>query len=266
LAGYVVAKWGESTAFFINAFTFVGMIVALLTIQLPRRLIPEDGAVGRGGIREGMAYVRSDRPTLSMLALMASSTVFVFPVLVVMLPLYARHLLGLEADRMGWLMGLTALGSFAGAIGLLAVPRHYRRRVFLGTVLGVATGLWGLSLAPTFGWAVPALILVALGVSILVGLAHTVVQERAPGELRGRVSAIAGLSFFGLMPFASLGLTSIADLLGMRSSLALGAVAFALIGVPIVLSRSAHYWEVPVEVPQAEVPAPSPHSPPTESW
>jgi len=264
VAGYVVAKWGEATAFFVNSFSFLALIIALLSIRLPPRPPPKPNEPGRGGIREGMIYVRSDHPTLSMLAIMALSTLFVFPVLVVMMPLYARHLLGLEADRMGWLMGLTALGSFTGALGLLAIPQKYRRPVFLTMVLGVGTGLAGLSFAQGFGGAVASLITLALCVSCLVGLAHTVIQERAPGEMRGRVSAIAGLSFFGLMPFASLGMTALADLIGMRLSLTLGALAYVLTGFPVLLARNEGLWGS-LPIPQPEPPAPTP-PPPTESW
>jgi MFS family permease len=264
MAGYVVAKWGEATAFFVNSFSFLALIAALLSIRLPPRKPPKADEPGRGGIREGMNYVRSNRPTLAMLAIMALSTLFVFPVLVVMMPLYARHLLGLEADRMGWLMGLTALGSFTGALGLLAIPFQYRRPVFLTMVLGVGTGLTGLSLAQDFSWAVASLITLALCVSCLVGLAHTVIQERAPGEMRGRVSAIAGLSFFGLMPFASLGMTALADAIGMRYSLALGALAYVLVGLPVLLGRNEGLWEPPV-TPPPEPPTPT-QPPPTESW
>lgn len=264
LAGYVVAKWGEATAFYVNAGSFLALMAALLSIRLPPRDPPKTDQPGQGGIREGMAYVRSDRPTLVMLIVMALSTVFVFPVLVVMMPLYARHLLGLGADRMGWLMGLTALGSFTGALGLLAIPLRFRRPVFLTMVVGVGTGLVGLSLARDFGWAVASLIVLALCVSCLVGLAHTVIQERAPGGMRGRVSAIAGLSFFGLMPFASLGMTSLADGIGLRLSLVLGAAAYVLAGLPVLLARNEGLWN-PASGLQAESISRSP-PPPTESW
>ena len=59
----------------------------------------------------------------------------------------------------------------------------------------------------------------AIGLSRNFGLAGTIVQERAPAPLRGRISAIFGLSFFGLMPIAGLVITGFADLVGMRTAL-----------------------------------------------
>lgn len=237
LAGYVIGAWGEATAFFVNAFSFLALIAALLSLPPSRSARPADsGAAKAGGIREGLVYVRSDRPTLSMVALLSLATVFAFPAMVVMLPLYARHVLGLGSDRMGLLMGTAAIGSFTGALGLMAVRPAMRRKLLYALVGGVGLGMTGLSVAQSFGVAALSLIVLALSVSTMVGLANTVVQERAPADLRGRVSAIAGLSFFGLLPFASLGITSVADGIGIRPTLALGAGVFAVLAL-LVLGR-----------------------------
>jgi MFS family permease len=253
IAGYVVARWGEATAFYLNALSFLALIAALLSFRSPPKQKPSHPAQNQEGIAAGLRYVRSDHPTVSMLGLRTLSTLFVFPVLVVMMPLYARHLLQLDPTHMGWLMGLTAFGSLTGALGLLAIPSHHRCAVFLTMVLGVGAGLAGLSLAPSFAWAAPSLILLALCVSSIVGLAHTIIQERAPSQMRGRVSAIAGLSFFGIMPFASLGITYLADLITMRTTLALSAAAYTLLALPIVLGPSRRLWE---QSPRTEPPAP----------
>ena len=62
----------------------------------------------------------------------------------------------------------------------------------------------GLALAQTFWQAAAALAALAVGTSFNYALANTTVQERAPGPLRGRVSALAMMSFVGVMPFSSL--------------------------------------------------------------
>jgi hypothetical protein len=45
-----------------------------------------------------------------------------------------------------------------------------------------------------------------------------------------------GLSFFGLMPIASLGVTSLADAIGMRTALVVSAIAYGLMAI-VILSR-----------------------------
>src|SRR2546430_17345028 len=58
-AGYFVGWWGAGSAFFANAFSFLALIIAL--ISLPQRAIgtPEEEKQRQSGIMEGFRYVRS---------------------------------------------------------------------------------------------------------------------------------------------------------------------------------------------------------------
>jgi MFS family permease len=255
LAGYVIGFWGPASAFFINAFSFIALMVALFTLSPRAKGSVEEEEQRLGGMKQGLAYVRSDKPTLAMIALMASTTVFVFPVMVVMLPLYVKNVLQLGPDKMGLLMGISGIGSLTGSIGLLGVRRENRRRLLLGAVFGVTLALTGLSAAHWFAVAAGSLILLSLGVSTIIGLANTVVQERAPGPMRGRVSAIAGLSFFGLMPFAGLGITTVADRMGIRTALLVSAAAYITAAIYVLAGPGRKMCEVqPVDGPIQSTP------------
>ncbi len=244
LAGYVVGLWGPALAFYANALSFVALIIALLTLAPRPHGSPEEEAHRRGGMKDGIAFVRADRPTMTMIGLMATATVFVFPVMIVMLPLYVKVVLGLGPDRMGVLMGAAASGSLTGAIGLLAVRRDQRLLFMTSILCGIALCLLGLSWTTSFGGAIACMVPLSWCVSSLIGLANTIVQERAPDPLRGRVSAVASLSFFGLMPFAGLGITSVSDWLGMRTCLALAGLAYGALSLWII-SRSFNDLRAP---------------------
>src|SRR5438874_12185924 len=102
-------------------------------------------------------------------------------------------------------------------------------------VVIVACAIFGLSRAPSFYVATGLLIFNSLGLAMNFGLANTIVQERAPDYLRGRVSAVFMLSFVGLMPIAGLGVTSLSDFIGMRMALAIAAIVYGAITVFILL-------------------------------
>ncbi len=87
--------------------------------------------------------------------------------------------------------------------------------------------------------------MLAIGLSLNFGLAGTIVQERSPGPLRGRISAIFGLSFFGLMPLAGLIITGLADLIGMRMALAVAASLFAIGAVTVLTAAGRTGCECP---------------------
>ncbi len=236
LAGIFIGLWGAASAFFSNAISFIALIIALLTIPPRPRGTAEEEEKRASGIKEGFRYVAQDKPSLAMIGLIAATTVFIFPIITVMMPLYVRLVLGLGADRLGFLMGASAVGSVIGAIFLISIPRDKRVPFMMLNVGIVACAIFSLSRAPSFYLATALLVFNSLGLAMNFGLANTIVQERAPDYLRGRVSAVFMLSFVGLMPIAGLGITGLSDLIGMRTALAIAALCYAAIAL-IVLGR-----------------------------
>lgn len=228
LGGLLAGKLGIATLYFINAATFLPLGLAVLSV--PRRIAgtAAEEEARRGSMGAGIAYVRADEPTRAMVLLIIASTLFISPFIVIMMPIYARVTLGLAEDRMGLLMAVSGIGSLIGSLSVLSIP-HGRRALALkcGAVLVVA-GMTGLGLAPSFGYAVSALIPMLVGLSTCFSVANIVIQERAPDEIRGRVSAVAALSFFGLLPFSGLLLSWFIDHLGMRTSMVCGAAGYGL--------------------------------------
>src|ERR671918_1425982 len=88
LAGLFVAWWGAASAFFCNAVSFVALIISMLLLPPRAKGTAEEEEQRRSGFMEGLRYVRTDRTILSMIMLIALTTIFVFPVISVMLPLY----------------------------------------------------------------------------------------------------------------------------------------------------------------------------------
>lgn len=248
LAGGLIGMWGTAAAFVANAASFLPLMLVLPTLK-PRHVAhPEAGSARRGSIKEGLAYVVSDRPTMAMIGILAMTTLFVFPVMLVLLPLFARYELGLPATGMGLLMGVAGVGSLVGSIGLLAVSRE-RRITGLGIAsVGIVTSLGVLALARNLYMAIPALIVMAVCLSTMFGLANTTIQERAPDHMRGRVSAVSSLSFFGLQPLSALGISGLSDAIGMRPALGAAAIAF-LLGASYMLLGPARRTEQPAESP-----------------
>src|SRR6266700_448164 len=236
LAGIFISAWGAASAFFSNAVSFVALIIALLTIPPRPRGTAEEEHKRASGIKEGFRYVAKDKPSLAMIGLIAATTVFIFPIITVMMPLYVRLVLGLGADRLGYLMGASAVGSVIGAIFLISIPRTKRVPFMMMNVGIVACAIFGLSRAPGFYLAMTLLIFNSLGLAMNFGLANTIVQERAPDYLRGRVSAVFMLSFVGLMPVAGLGITSLSDFIGMPTALKIAALSYGAITL-LVLAR-----------------------------
>ncbi len=254
LAGLFVGWWGAASAFFANAFSFLALIIAL--ISLPRRPVgtKEEEEKRRSGIMDGFRYVRSDRTILSMIMLIALTTIFIFPTISVMLPLYVRNVLQLGPDSMGWLMATSGTGAFLGSLGLLSIAREKRLKFMSGNVLAIAAGVFFMSRSHTFLLTACSMGVLAIALSMNFGLANTIVQEHAPSHLRGRVSAVFGLSFFGLMPIAGLIVPGFSDLIGMRTALACASVVYGIAAFVVLSMAGRHVCDRPVSpVPESEM-------------
>ena len=236
LGGWVIGHFGTASAFYLNALTFGALILALLTLHPRPRGTPEEERQRQSGMKEGWAFVRADRPSFTMLALLAISTVCISPFFMILMPLYSRHVLQIPASQHGLLMASSGIGAFIGSIWLLSIRRQSRSAWLRAAVAAVVAAMSALALAQTLTHAVVAMIVLTLGTSTLFGLANTIVQERAPDAIRGRVSAIVGLSFFGVLPFAGLLVTEFADLAGLRTAMGTGAAFFA-VAASLVLHR-----------------------------
>jgi MFS family permease len=169
-----------------------------------------------------------------------------------MLPLYVRNILQLGPRELGWLMAVSGTGAFSGSLGLLTIARDKRLRFMSGNVLAIALGMFFMSRSHSFLLTACSMGMLAIALSMNFGLANTIVQEHAPPELRGRVSAVFGLSFFGLMPIAGLVVTGFSDLVGMRTALAVASVVYGIAAFAVLSLAGRHVCDRPIS------PAPEP--------
>jgi MFS family permease len=252
LGGWLIGLLGTAWAFYANALSFSALMIALMTIH-PRPLgTAHEEAARRTGMADGLAYVRRDKPTRAMISLLAMATFCISPFFMILMPIYSRHVLHIPAEQHGILMGSSGIGAFAGSLWLLSIRQDKRRGWLIAAVGGIVIAMMGVAAARGLTEAAVAMITLTLGTSTVFGLANTIVQERAPDYIRGRVSAIAGLSFFGVLPFSGLIMSKFADLVGLRVAMGSSALCFGL-GAAVMLYAHRRAEEQPPVDDEAEV-------------
>ena len=127
--------------------------------------------------------------------ILATITLDLFAVLlggaVMLLPIYAKDILRVGPEGLGWLRAAPAVGAFLMALAIAHLPPSKNiGRLLLWAVagFGVATIVFGVS---TFYW-LSLLMLMLTGAfdNISVVVRHSLVQLRTPDAMRGRVSAV----------------------------------------------------------------------------
>jgi len=239
IAGVLLAARGVgmSGCFFINALSFLPLIVILATIR-PRPPRPEmDGSMLKH-IGGGVQWVRSQPVAMALLAITGAASLFAMPY-VMLMPLFALEIFHTGPRGYGFLMSAPAIGSLLAAGAMTALGHRFR----LGGITVVGSFLFPvalllLAIAPSYVIAVMFLFLVGLGMMSFNTTSNTVLQKSPPDELRGRVMGLRAFVFAGMAPLGNLQIGASAQWLGPRWAVAVG-------GLVCLLTAGAALWRVP---------------------
>jgi len=221
LAGLALGTVGAAGCFYLNSFSFLALIIALLVIRVPPHPVHEGPSVWHA-ILEGLRYVSRQRALIVLLSVPSMLSLLALP-FVVLMPVFARDLLKVGASGLGYLMAGAGLGAVISALTLAAQANIERRGNFIvGSAAVFSLALILLSQARSFGWAF--FLLVVMGATMVGALALTnsTLQVSSPPELRGRIMSMYNLAVLGLAPVGSLQAGAVAEALGVRFALALG--------------------------------------------
>jgi MFS family permease len=257
LAGVVIAGLGMASPFFLNAASFIGVILALIWWRPERatsRHLPAErfGNAMRNGLRHGR-----ENPHLRATLVRAVGFFLFASAYWALLPLIARDQVSGGPQLYGVLLGAIGAGAVAGAFVL---PRL---KILLGPDRLVAVGVGGTALALVlFGVAREPL--VALAASAIAGLSWIAVlsslnvsaQVALPDWVRARGLAVFVTVFFGAMTAGSAIWGQTAAMLGLSPALLIAAAGAALAvpltwrwklqtGAEVDLTPSMH-WPEPV--------------------
>ncbi|HTL85407.1 MAG TPA: MFS transporter [Acidimicrobiia bacterium] len=229
VGGILIEAIGLAPCFFINALSYVAVIVALAMMNksalMPAALVPK----AKGQLREGFRYVWSEPKVRTPLLMMAVIGTLAFNFQVV-IPLMSTKVFGLGAGGFGALTAVMGLGAVVG--GLAAASRRgisYRRLLVLTFAMGIA--ILGAAVAPTLATEVVALFVMGLTTFAFIATANTTLQLTSRPDMRGRVMALYAIAFLGSTPIGSPIIGWISAVWGPRIGFAVGGVAAILAGV-----------------------------------
>ncbi len=228
LAGLALLSHNYGLVFGINAASFAAVVVALVMVRLPKPVVSHErismasrlaagarAAAGEPGCRAAIELI-------ALVALLASPFIALVPAMSAVLDR------GGVSTQVGTAILVTAqgIGAVAGALVLPTLAERVGRRAMLQSalfLLPVLLVLYGL--APSLWVSALAFLAVGAGyIAVLSGL-NTVVQLRAPAEVRGRVLSIYMMGLGIVYPIGAVVQGTIANHTGVRTVTVVGALA-----------------------------------------
>ncbi len=223
VAGVLIGWVGEGPVFVLNAASYLAVLGALAALQVPRERGAPAGPVLRN-IQEGFAYAFGFPPIRELLVLLALVSLVGIPY-VVLLPVFARDVLGGDAGMLGLLTACAGMGALLGTLFLAS--RDTVRG--LGRMITRTTALFGVALVAFSQSTVPWLSCVMLvvsgfGVVLTTAAINTVLQTLTDEAMRGRIMSLYTMAFIGISPLGSLAGGALAGSVGAPLAVAMGGV------------------------------------------
>jgi MFS family permease len=236
IAGALIATVGLAACFFVNAASYLAVIVSLILMRVMPPAEPSKAAT-LGALKEGFRYIFGNPLPRAIIILIATLSVFGVSFMP-MMPVFARDVLHLDATGYGVLVSAVGIGAAAAAIFMAGVGgRTPGARLALRSSLVFGAVVTAAGLAPEFWTAIVLFTLSGCTMALNGIAANTTLQTEAPDYLRGRVMGFYSFVVLGMAPFGSLQAGWISEHFGVRVAVALGGGICFLVALVVGWER-----------------------------
>lgn len=222
IAGILIALAGEGICFVLNAVSYLAVIISLCTMGLSSRTMRPRSVNVLRELKEGFVYAFGFSPIKNIIIFVGLISLVGVPYQILM-PIFAKDIFHGGARTLGFLVAMSGLGAFAGAMYLAA-----RKSVLgLAKIIPLSASLFGIgiiafSLSGVL-WVSMAMVLVAgFGMMVQMAASNIVLQTIVDEDKRGRIMSFYAMAFMGAAPFGSLCAGSFANKIGAPHTLLIG--------------------------------------------
>lgn len=234
--GVLVGVFGPATAFFVCAFGFLLLGLAIIGLPTPPKRERQAGSSAFRELGEGLAYIRGDFIFSFLIGMSFFNSFFGFSVNQ-MMPVFASDILHVGGTWLGIMMAVTGIGAMAGILCLGYLGDVERKGLL---IIGGASlfGSFIILFANSTLLPVSLLFLLLMGAagSIYMITVQTTLQMRVPDELRGRVMGIYGVTH-NIGPLGAMQAGALATLFTPPIALTIGGAMIILFALGVAASR-----------------------------
>lgn len=236
LTGFTIAFGGQQAVYYINAISYLAVIVALILIgNVPQTKTDRIAGVSWSSIKEGVHFIVNKPIILSTMLLDFVATFFASAN--TLMPIVARDILKVGVVEYGWLSAAPSVGAVIAALVLSQI--HELRRqgpLFLGSVVifGLATVIFGISTSLVLAWGALAVTGAADSVSTIIR--NTIRQLQTPDYLRGRMTSVNQIFFQGGPQLGEVEAGVVAQLFGAPLAIISGGIG-CIVGMVLIIRK-----------------------------
>jgi MFS family permease len=239
VAGILIGLVGEGVCFLINGLSFIGIIIALLAIRVPKRKKAAHISRLWQDLKEGYSYAFGFAPIryiLLQLGLMS----FMGMSYAVLMPIFAKDILHGGPHTLGFLMAASGIGALTGSVYLAS-----RQTILgLGRLIAYASfifsmGIIAFSFSNILIVSLSMMFVAGFGMIVQIASANTILQSIVEEDKRGRVMSIYTTAIIGMAPIGNLFAGALASWIGAPQALILSGLS-CIIGSLFFVMKLPH--------------------------
>ena len=238
IAGIIIASIGLALCFFINAVSYVAMLVCLFLMRGDELSPIEPIKRAKGQLREGFSYVNHTPLLRDLLIMMAIVGTFTFE-FQVSLALVAKYTFQGNATDYALLTSGMGVGAVLG--GLATAGRRktsIRGLVWMAIAFGIAICIAASS--PTLAFAALAMVIVGVCSICFTTIGNTILQLESAPQMRSRVMSLWSVAFLGSTPIGGPVIGWIGEHINPRFGLGMGGIAAIAAGIFGMIAMKKH--------------------------
>lgn len=228
LAAIFVSSIGMSGCFYLNGVSFLAVIIALLLIKIDRDQIKDRKNVMTKDLLEGLRFIGHNRIILILISMVGMISLFGVSY-VILMPIFAGDILKVGIKGLGLLMSVSGVGALIAALGLARLGdfKHKGRLLIFSSII-FSLALILFSFSRLYLLSLTSLLFIGFTSVIAMGLVNTLLQTLVPDNFRGRIMSAFMFTFAGVLPFGNLISGSLAQILGVSWTVAIGGIICSL--------------------------------------
>jgi MFS family permease len=236
IAGMVMANLGTKWCFFLNAVSFIAVLIGLIMMKMDDKVTSTTKNSSFSEIAEGVKYILNTPKLLyTFISLIIIPTFCInFNILI---PIFTKDTLMLQEGAFGILLSSLGLGAFIGAVSMAAKGSKEKAVTYqlVGT-LGLSIFLVVLGFTNNFFAAIVLLAFCGFFMIMYNTTSNSVLQFNSPDHMRGRIMSVYSLIFGGLVPVGSLYAGAVSKFLGPQRAFTIsGLIGF--VGFIVLFTR-----------------------------
>jgi MFS family permease len=248
VAGWIIARSGAATAFWINGLSFIVVIISLSLIRVINQTRSDrEHKSPLMQMGDALRFLRTQPRMQDMFAFAAVIMLCFWSIPLALLPAFAEKVLGGSSDTFSALQAASGAGALIALLFVVPITGAQKRGgvMLVGALIFTGIAIVVLGLSSWLPLSMLAMGLATMGSPVVFTMALGLTQVMAPAAMRGRLISLFTMISLGVQPFAALLIGTLGQVIGVQTAILINGSICILAAVGIAIARRGLWaWQV----------------------